>query len=115
MAQWWLAKHRYRQTHRSHGARLAGAGKSALNLEVFRGRLALVRDLFVFNDLPFIEPAEAGSLDRRDMDENIFAASLRLNEPVALLRIEPLHGTFSHRSAPNRLVSIVTLRRLLGA
>src|SRR5579863_9161455 len=83
------------------------ARKSALNLEVLSRRLALVRDFFVFDDLPFIETAEACSLDRRDMDKNIFAAALRLNESVALLRIEPLHGTFSHQPAPNGSLPIV--------
>src|SRR4029077_8672790 len=38
-----------------------------------------------------------GSFDRRDVDEHIFtAATLRLNEPIALGRIEPLHGAFRH-------------------
>src|SRR5579863_1136396 len=98
--------------HRSHSDRLAGAQPvSALNLEVLCRRLALVGDFLVFDDLAFVKAAEPSPLDRRNMDENIFAASLRLNESVALLRIEPLHRTFSHRSAPNELVSIVTLRR----
>src|ERR1700733_2107132 len=74
--------------------------KSALNLEVFRRRFALVGNFFVFDDLPLIEAAEAGSLDRRDVDENIFAASLRLNKPIAFLRVEPLHGTYGHFPLP---------------
>jgi hypothetical protein len=32
------------------------------------------------------------------MNEYVFAAALRLYESVALLRIEPLHGTFRHLS-----------------
>jgi hypothetical protein len=74
--------------------------ESALNLEVFGRRFALVRDLFVFDDLPLIETAEAGSFDRRDMDEDIFAASLRLNKSIPFLRIEPLHGTYGHNLLP---------------
>jgi hypothetical protein len=46
--------------------------------------------------LPLIETAETGSFDGRDVDEHIFAAALRLNEPISLLRVEPLHGTFRH-------------------
>jgi hypothetical protein len=30
------------------------------------------------------------------VDEHIFAAARRLNEPIALGRIEPLHGAFRH-------------------
>src|SRR6478752_7459000 len=55
------------------------------------------RDFLVFDDLPLIETAEAGSFDRRDVDKHISAAAtLRLNEPIALGRIEPLHGAFRH-------------------
>jgi hypothetical protein len=31
------------------------------------------------------------------MDKHIFATALWLNESIALLRVEPFHGTFSHR------------------
>src|SRR5271167_3705319 len=71
--------------------------KSALNLEVLSRSFAPVRDFLVFDDLPLIETAEAGSFDRRDVDKHISAAAtLRLNEPIALGRIEPLHGAFRH-------------------
>ena len=56
--------------------------KSALNLEVLSRSFAPVRDFFKFDDLPLIETAEAGSFDCRDVDEHIFAAALRLNEPI---------------------------------
>jgi hypothetical protein len=88
--------------HRSHSDWLASAQpESALNLQVLGWGFTFVRDFFVFDHLPFIKTAEPGSLDRRNVDENVFAASLRLNEAVALLRIEPLHRTFSHQPAPN--------------
>ena len=48
--------------------------------------------------LPFIEPAEAGALDCRDVDKHIFAAALRLDEAVTLGRIEPFNGTCRHLS-----------------
>ena len=41
---------------------------------------ASVRDFLVFNDLSFIEPAEAGALDCRNVDEYILATALRLDE-----------------------------------
>ena len=91
-----LAKRKNTATYRSCGDRLAGTRtKSGLNLEVLSRSFAPVRDFLVFDDLPLIETAEAGSFDRRDVDEHIFtAAALRLDEPIALGRIEPLHGAF---------------------
>src|SRR6202521_2972166 len=93
-----LAKRKNTATYRSCGDRLAGTRtKSALNLEVLSRSFAPVRDFLVFDDLPLIETGEAGSFDRRDVDEHIFtAATLRLDEPIALGRIEPLHGAFRH-------------------
>ena len=40
------------------------------------GCFTLVRDFLGFDDLPFIEPAEAGALDCRDVDKYILAATL---------------------------------------
>src|ERR1700686_4919238 len=93
-----LAKRENTPTYRSRGDRLAGTKtKSALNLEVLSRSFAPVRDFLVFDDLPLIETVEAGSFDRRDVDKHISAAAtLRLNEPIALGRIEPLHGAFRH-------------------
>jgi hypothetical protein len=93
-----LAKCKNTPTYRSRGDRLAGTKtKSALNLEVLSRCFAPVRDFLVFDNLPLIETAEAGSFDRRDVDKHISAtATLRLNEPIALGRIEPLHGAFRH-------------------
>jgi hypothetical protein len=54
------------------------------------------------------ETAEAGSLDRRDVGEHIFAASLWLYKSIALLRIEPLHGTYGH------YLLLVDLARIIG-
>jgi hypothetical protein len=100
LCQWTegTAKRENTPTYRSRGDRLAGTKtKSALNLEVLSRSFAPVRDFLVFDDLPLIETAEAGSFDRRDVDKHISAAAtLRLNEPIALGRIEPLHGAFRH-------------------
>src|ERR1700676_1571589 len=73
---------------------------SAVNLKIFSRRFSLVRDFFVFDDLPLIEAAKAGPLDSRDMDKHILAAAFRLNKPVAFLRIEPLHRAARHSQSP---------------
>src|SRR5262249_36456423 len=65
-------------------------------LEILRRLLAAVADHFVFDRLTLVESGQAGALDRGDMDEYVFAAALGLNEPVALRRVEPLHGASSH-------------------
>ena len=66
--------------YRSRGDRLAGTKtKSALKLEVFSADFCRFSRLLVFDDLPLIDPAEAGSFYRRDVDKYISAAAtLRL-------------------------------------
>src|ERR1700680_1035725 len=70
--------------------------RSALTLEILRRCLALVGDFLVLDDLPLVQTAEAGLLDRRDMDKHIFSARLGLDKSVPLLRIEPLYGAARH-------------------
>ena len=49
-----------------------------------------------FNSLTLIQRLVAVCLNRREVDENIFAR-LPLNEPISLAGIEPLHSSlFSH-------------------
>jgi Transposase DDE domain len=48
-----------------------------------------IRHLFIFDCLPLIEPAEAGALHCRNVEEDVLATALRLDEALALLRIEP--------------------------
>jgi hypothetical protein len=79
--------------------------KSALHFQVLCRSFALVRHLFVFDNLPLIEAAEAGALYRRDMNEDVFAAALRLDESIALRRIEPLYGTCRHLGCSNRITA----------
>jgi hypothetical protein len=66
--------------------------RSALNLEIFCRCFSLVGDFLIFDNLPFIEAAETGFLDGRDMDKHIFSTTLRLNKSIPFLGIEPLHG-----------------------
>jgi hypothetical protein len=72
----------------------------ASNFEIFRRGLPAIRDFLVLDNLTFIQAAQTGLFDGRDVDEDVFPAALRLNEPIAFLRIEPLHRTACHRWPP---------------
>ena len=69
-------------------------------LQIFRGRLAglAVHHDFEGNALTFPQLAEAGAFDGADMDEHVLTTTLGLDESIALLRVEPLHGTVVHGS-----------------
>src|SRR5260370_29760867 len=71
---------------RSDGAQIFSRGFARLwisnNLE---------RDL-----LSLVEPVHASAFDRADVHEHILAAVIRLDESVALLAVEPLHGSLHH-------------------
>src|SRR5882724_4103015 len=41
--------------------------------------------------LAFVKTANAGAFDGGDMNEDVFAASIRLNETIAFLGVKPLH------------------------
>src|SRR5215471_4060247 len=71
-----------------------------LNLQIY-GRCfpAVLFDL-IFNLLPFVERAQSSALDRGDVDEYVFAASLRLDKSIALGWIEPLRGAARHFDLP---------------
>src|SRR5258708_25205609 len=77
--------------------------QAALDLEISRRLLAAIGHDLIFHLLSFIERAQARAFDRRNMDEHVLPACLRLNESVTLLRVEPLHR-------PERHVSISELR-----
>src|SRR5262245_5243032 len=42
------------------------------------------------------EATHSGTLDRRDMHEDVLVPGLRLDEAIALLGVEPLHGSDRH-------------------
>src|SRR4029077_6801911 len=73
-----------------------GAGarrRRSSDLQVLgRGLAAIAHDL-VFDLLAFIERAEPGPLDGRNVHEHVLTTTLRLDKAVALGGIEPLHGT----------------------
>src|SRR5215813_1646000 len=60
---------------------------------------AVLFDL-ILDVLPFVERAQSCALDCGDMDEHVLAATLRLNESIALGRIEPLHRAARHCRSP---------------
>ena len=77
-----------------------------LHLEVFGRFFAAVRHDFIFNLLAFVEIAQSGALDSRDVNEHILAAALRLDKAVTFGRVEPLHSACSHNKSPSRLVDV---------
>src|SRR6266545_2835003 len=69
-------------------------------LEILRRLLAAVADHFILEHLTFVERGQAGALDRGDVDEYVFAAVLRRNEPITFRRVEPFHRASSHSWPP---------------
>src|SRR6266516_2148181 len=64
--------------------------------EILRRLLAAVADHLVVDHLTLVERGQAGALDRGDVDEYVFAAVLRRNEPITFRRVEPFHRASSH-------------------
>ena len=56
----------------------------------------LERDL-----LPLIEAVHPGAFDRADVDEDVVAAFIRLNESEAFLAVKPLDCSRRHGSLPS--------------
>src|SRR6476469_2149731 len=52
---------------------------------------------------PSARPVNPAFSTRRDMNEDIIAAVIGLNEAVALLLVEPLHSTNRHVSLPQNI------------
>lgn len=61
--------------------------------------------------LAFVQTAQAGLLDSADMHEDVFAPSVRGDEPVSFGRVEPFHGAGRH----GRSLSAWAIRPRLGA
>src|SRR5271165_2389417 len=75
-------------------------GPRLCDLEVLGGRLAAIGDEFVLDHLSLVEGAQAGALDRGDVDEHVLVSRRRPDEAVALSRIEPFDGALLHRLSP---------------
>jgi hypothetical protein len=74
----------------------------ASDAEITSSRLArtLVSNDFEVNLLTFVETAQASLLDSADMNEHVLATIIRLDEAVALCRVEPFHSSRSHGKIP---------------
>jgi len=68
----------------------------SVDLEVLGRFLPAIAHDLILHDLPLIEGAQSGTLDRGNMDEHVLAATLRLNESISFGRIEPLDRPFGH-------------------
>ena len=71
---------------------------SLRRLQIFCGRLAgpAVSNHVERNLLSLIERAHAGAFNRADMNEDILASLVWLNEAKAFLAIKPLHSSRIH-------------------
>src|SRR5439155_14185281 len=73
----------------------------SLDLEIHRRCFSAVLFDLILDLLPFIERAQSGALNSGDMNKHVPAATaLRLNEPIPLGRIEPLHRAACHCRSP---------------
>jgi hypothetical protein len=70
-------------------------------LEVCSRLLAALHLNVVADLLAFLEALQPGALDGADMDEDVLAAAIRLNETEALLGVEPFDRACSHSSCPS--------------
>src|SRR5690606_30308106 len=77
---------------------VSGSDAKSGSLQVFGRALArtLVLHDLVGNLLAIGQATHAGTLNGRNMDENVRAAVIGLNEAKTLGAVEPLHGTCFH-------------------
>src|SRR5215468_7827523 len=99
----WAAAHR----SQTRGAKKPGVGRRQARdsprsrrrserLQIGGGRLAPLGHHLEADLLAFHERLHSGALDGADVNEHILASVARLDEAVALLHIEELHGTCGH-------------------
>src|ERR1051325_338263 len=72
--------------------------RGLLDLEALRGCLSAVLDELELNGLTLVQRAKARALDCGNVNEHVLSTLLRLNEAVALRRVEPLNGALRHAS-----------------
>jgi len=68
--------------------------------QILSRRLSAVFLLLVAHLGAFVERRKAGLLDGRNVHEYVLAATIRLNEPISLCWVEPLHSSCRHVSSP---------------
>src|SRR3954463_13575433 len=85
---------------RRKAARRKGAPRGPLHFDVLGRTPAAVGDLVVLDRLALVERRQPGLLHCGDVDENVLAPGRRLDEAIALGRVEPLDRTLSHTLPP---------------
>src|SRR5215470_9914187 len=79
-----------------------GTGSPPLfEFDVLCRRFTTVADDFELDLLTLIECAESGTFHRRDMNEHVLSASMRLDEAVAFGGVEPLYISCRHLDISN--------------
>src|SRR6201994_84492 len=73
--------------------------------QIVGGRLAgtAIGDDFVADLLAFTQGSKASTFDGADMNENVVAAIIRLDEAVALGRVKPLYSSHAHGIVPSQI------------
>src|SRR5690348_10385678 len=74
--------------------------RGLLDLEVLRGCLSAVLDELELNGLTLVQRAKTRALDGGNVNEHVLSTLLRLNEAIALRRVEPLNCALRHASSP---------------
>src|SRR3954462_5655536 len=76
---------------------------------------ALPISLEVERDLHALrEPVHTRSLNSADVDEHVLASLIRLDKPVAICLLEPLHRASSHVESPLRLLGTGSMSAVRG-
>jgi hypothetical protein len=73
--------------------------------QIFGGRFArpAISDQFERHLLAFVKPPQASAFYRSDVNKDVLRPVVRLDEPVAFLAVEPLHGSLRARLSPLEL------------
>ena len=74
--------------------------RRSADLQIFGRFLATVRDDLEAHLRAFLQAGVTSLFHRRDVDKHVPAAAVRLNEAIALRRIEPLNCSGRHFTSP---------------
>src|SRR5262249_33957586 len=69
---------------------------SSTDLQIDCRFLAATALNLVLHDLSFVEGSQTSTFDSADVYKHVLAATLRLDEPITLRWVEPLHSARSH-------------------
>jgi len=88
-------------------------GERSADLQIFGRFLATVRNDVEAHLRAFLQAGVASLFHRRDVDKHVPAAAVRLNEAIALCRIEPLNCSGRHFASPFERNASIESARLL--